>query len=89
MEGELDDVAAPTLARRVAAVDRGDGPLALDLGAVRYLGSAGVRALVELAEGLAALGRRVEIAAPPGTIARRVIDLSGVGDALGVVDAAP
>ncbi len=89
VDGELDDVAAPELAGRLAALDRQGPRLALDLTGVRYLGSAGVRALVELAEGLAARGRSLEVAAPPGTIARRVLDLSGVAAALGLLDAPP
>ena len=48
-----------------------------------------MRALVELAEGLGARGRRLDVAAPPGTIARRVLDLSGVAAALEVLDGPP
>jgi anti-anti-sigma factor len=89
VDGELDDVVAPALADRLAALDHDGLRLVLDLTDVRYLGSAGVRALVELADGIRASGRRLTVAAPPGTIARRVIDLSGVAAALDVVDAPP
>lgn len=89
VDGELDDVAAPALAGRLAALDPQAARLVLDLTDVHYLGSAGVRALVEVAEGLGARGRRLEVAAPPGTIARRVLDLSGVAGALAVLDAPP
>jgi anti-anti-sigma factor len=89
VEGELDDVGASALAGRLAALDPQATRLVLDLTDVRYLGSAGMRALVELAEGLGARGRRLDVAAPPGTIARRVLDLSGVAAALEVLDAPP
>jgi anti-anti-sigma factor len=89
LDGELDEVVVPALADRLAALDHDDSRLVLDLTDVRYLGSAGVRALVELAEGLSAQSRRLVVAAPPGTIARRVLDLSGVAAVLGVVDAPP
>ncbi|HSJ72900.1 MAG TPA: GAF domain-containing protein [Miltoncostaeaceae bacterium] len=86
VEGELDDVAASALAERVAALDRPVGRVVLDLTDARYLGSAGVRALVEVADRLDGAGRRLEVVAPPGTIARRVLDLSGVAATLDVAD---
>ena len=51
----------------------------LDLTDVTYIGSVGVRLLVELRDELRRGGGRLEVVAPAGTIARRVLDLTQVG----------
>jgi anti-anti-sigma factor len=76
VDGDLDEAAARALAGRLRAVAAGRGDaLRLDLTDVRYIGSAGVRLLVGLDADLRAAGGTLEVIAPPGTIARRVIDL--------------
>ena len=76
VDGDLDEAAARALAGRLRAVAAGRGDaLRLDLTDVRYIGSAGVRLLGGLDADLRAAGGTLEVIAPPGTIARRVIDL--------------
>jgi anti-anti-sigma factor len=80
VDGDLDEAAAPALASQLRAIaaERG-GAMRLDLTEVRHIGSAGVRMLVELDADLRRAGGRLEVMAPPGTIARRVIELTRVG----------
>lgn len=77
-------VDAGTIQRFQAAIqDSGRGgalPLDLDLSAVSYLGSAGVRTLHELAEQMAVDGRALRLVAPPDSPARYLLDLSGLTD---------
>ena len=80
LDGDLDESAAPALARRLRelALARGNR-MRLDLTDVTYIGSVGVRLLVELRDELRRGGGRLEVVAPTGTIARRVLDLTQVG----------
>ncbi len=80
LDGDLDESAAPALARRLRelALARGSH-MRLDLTDASYIGSVGVRLLVELSDELRRGGGGLEVVAPPGTIARRVLDLTQVG----------
>jgi anti-anti-sigma factor len=76
VDGDLDEPAAHALAGRLRAIAaERDDLLRLDLTEVRYIGSAGVRLLVGLDADLRAAGGTLVVIAPPGTVARRVIDL--------------
>jgi anti-anti-sigma factor len=74
--GQVDDDAAATLGRELAAAARG-GVLSLtaDLTNVTYLGIAGVRALAVTGERLAANGQTLTLVAPHGSIAADVLDM--------------
>jgi anti-anti-sigma factor len=77
LDGEIDEAAAPALAGQLRALaGEQDGFLRLDLTDVRHIGSAGVRLLSELARELREAGGGLEVIAPQGSAARRVLDLT-------------
>jgi anti-anti-sigma factor len=79
LDGELDEATAGPLGARLhlRAIERG-GRLVVDLTDVRHIGSAGIRMLSQLADDLRREGGALEVVAPPGTMARRILDLTGL-----------
>jgi stage II sporulation protein AA (anti-sigma F factor antagonist) len=76
--GPIDLASAPQVeAEIMAAVSNETAAVTLDLSAVDYLDSAGLRVVFRLTTRLAELRTGLEVVAPPGTISRRVIELSG------------
>lgn len=90
--GELDMATVPLL--RGALRDRTAGRpavLVVDLGAVTFLGAAGITLLVEAAHHEHGIHGRLHVVAPPGGVVRRALRLTGADTALRVhpdVDAA-
>ena len=78
IDGDIDFVGAADLGTRLLTAADGR-PLRLDLGAAGYIDSAGARMLVELA-------RQVElvVVAPPGSAARRTLEVAGLDATLGL-----
>ena len=83
VEGEIDLASAPGLGAALAsALEAGD--TALDLSDVAFIDSAGVRMLVELAKND---GRGpVAVIAPPGSTARRMIELTAIESLFRLLD---
>lgn len=87
--GELDLASAPELEERALATMRDGTDLVIDLRELEFMDSTGVRTLItthraakeEGAGGLTIVGP------PTGNAVSRVIQISGVGTALGLVDA--
>jgi anti-anti-sigma factor len=75
--GEIDVVSAPELARTLDAAPAGDH-LVVDLTAVTFLDSAGVRALYDQVD------RQPELIVAPGAIILRILTLTGLCDVLTV-----
>jgi anti-anti-sigma factor len=59
------------------AVDSSVADTRIDLGAVEYLDSAGVRVLFVLADRLRTRQIGLQVVAPPGSPARRVLEVAG------------
>ena len=82
--GEVDMASSPALRCALeTALDAGTQELCVDLCATTFMDSSGLHVLVDaqqLAEG------RLTIVCPPGNV-RRVLDLTGVSNALRVCDA--
>jgi len=77
--GEVDLANAETVSRQIeAAISNRAACVSLDLSGVGYLDSAGLRVLFSLADRLATLQIELELVAPVGSPARRVIELSGL-----------
>jgi anti-anti-sigma factor len=76
LDGDVDLARAPALReelrRSVGNAQRG---LVVDLGEVRYLDSAGVNVLFEVAEDLANRALRLAVVVPEGSLLDRVIEL--------------
>lgn len=76
LEGELDVLYASDLRQRLtAAVRNQDLGLVLDLRAVRYVDSAVINVMFELAERLATRQLRLALAVPDGSLVERVLGI--------------
>lgn len=80
--GELDATRAPDLLPKVAELVSGASALVLDLAAVSFFDSAGVRFADRVARECDREGAGFRIVAPPGSRARRVLELVGMADSL-------
>ena len=58
----------------------------VDLGAVTYIDSQGLRLLVELSRRLSATGTAITIVAPPASFAAEVLEITSMGGLLNVVE---
>jgi len=87
--GELDLATAPALEDRVltAVRDAAGRPVVLDLRELTFMDSTGVRTLVAAHQAAAEHGSDLRVVRPaPGSPVSRVIEISGIDDALGLVD---
>lgn len=83
--GEIDIASAPALDAALAeAADDADGPVAVDLRAVTFMDSSGLRSLLTARRRLAEDGRALGLVCGPGPV-RRVLEVAGVLDRLPVV----
>jgi anti-sigma B factor antagonist len=82
LSGELDLSTAPQLRERLEDID---GGLRLDLSDIAFMDSTGVSLLIGLAQRAKDDGASVELVRPTGE-AWRVIELTGIEDALPFVD---
>lgn len=76
--GDLDVVSVPQVLERVPELVADAGALVVDLQEVTFLDSSGVRFLHRLAHTCASAGTGVRVVAPPGSRARRVLDIVGM-----------
>jgi anti-anti-sigma factor len=78
IRGEIDlDNAATVEEHLTAAITNRTTSVALELGEVEYIDSAGLRVLFALAARLEVLQIAFRVTAPPGSLTRRVLELSG------------
>jgi len=82
MRGELDMAVAPGLLPRVPDLVAGAPGVVLDLSAVTFFDSAGVRLVDRLARECGRAGARFAVVATPGTTPARVLDIVGFGPPL-------
>jgi len=88
--GDLDIAAAEPLSAAVdAAFGLGARALVVDLSETTFVDSTGLSHLLRARRRADAEHATLRIVAPPGSEARVVIDLTGVGDLLGVDDSPP
>ncbi len=81
--GKIDTLTAKTLETRLMEhVGRGKGQLLLDMGAVDYVSSFGLRSLLIVAKQLAPLGRKLVLVAPNDA----VMDVLRVSGFLRILD---
>jgi anti-anti-sigma factor len=78
VDGAIDLSSAPAVESEIlGAISNQATSVTVDLSSVDYLDSAGLRVVFALATRLAELRTELVIAAPIGSISRRVLDLSG------------
>jgi anti-anti-sigma factor len=83
--GELDLATAPQLVRAIATAAGGPSPRVLvDLAAVGFCDSAGLRALLGAAREVEARAGRLVVAVEPGGTLERVLDIAGLREFLHV-----
>lgn len=78
--GEIDAHTAPTLA---AAIDAAGTDVTLDLAGVEFVDSSGLRVLIDAHQRLADAGGALRLTALSDPV-RRLLEISGVSDYLGV-----
>lgn len=86
LDGEIDLAVVPELSRRLAAVPNTLHQLIVDLSAVTYMDSSGVRLLHELSDRLRMRSQHLIVVSPPGTAPRRVLDLTAFGERVALED---
>ena len=88
--GELDLATAPELEEKVlAAVREGDRSVVLDLRELTFMDSTGVRTIVAAHKAAEESGADLRVVRPEsGNPVARVIEISGIDSALGLVDEA-
>lgn len=81
-DGELDAAVAPRLLDQLPEQLAGARGLVLDLSAVTFFDSAGCRLVDRMARLCAAASTTYRVVAPPGSPARRVLELTGMAGPL-------
>jgi anti-anti-sigma factor len=90
VKGEVDLSNAEDVERAiVAAISNESTGVSLDLTDVGYLDSAGLRILYALAARLEVLQITLEVEAPVGSVARHVIELTGLASAVSLTPSGP
>jgi anti-sigma B factor antagonist len=88
IEGEIDMASAPAIGATVGtAIDR--GPTVLDMTDVEFIDSAGIRMLVELARRAGPEPSPLPLVAPPGSIVRRMVELTGIEELFTIESESP
>jgi anti-sigma B factor antagonist len=87
VSGEIDLSNVEPLQARIDRAAEGRPLVVVDLAAVEYIDSQGLRLLKRLSNTLAGRGARLEVVAPPQSIARDVLDMTRMGDDFAVRDA--
>lgn len=80
--GEVDAVAVPGLLPQVGTLVGGARALVLDLTAVTFFDSSGVRLVDRIGREAGRTGASYLVVAPPGSAARRVLEIVGMAGAL-------
>jgi anti-sigma B factor antagonist len=88
LTGDLDLVTAGDVEPVLRDAQAAGNGVALDLRALRFIDSSGLRLVLEAQRRAEAAGTRVVVATGDGTV-KRVFDLSGVGTLVEIVDAPP
>jgi anti-anti-sigma factor len=87
LRGEIDLSNVEDLHGRIHREVRGAPLAVVDLSAIEYIDSQGLRLLKRLSDQLDAEGSRLEVVAPPDSIARDVLDMTRMSDDITVRDA--
>ena len=85
--GEIDLSNAQPVQQRIEQAVEGASDVVVDLSAVEYIDSQGLRLLSQLIRRFAREGWRLRLVAPPGSFARGVLDLTRISEDVEVLDA--
>ena len=87
LAGEIDLSNVARLEQQLDAAVEGAARVVVDLAAIEYIDSQGLRLLSRLANRLAERDAKLEVIAPPDSVARDVLDLTRMSDDLAIRDA--
>ena len=87
LSGEIDLSNVERLAERLDAAVEGCPHVVVDLAGIEYIDSQGLRLLNRLASKLAECKTTFEVVAPPGSVARDVLELTRMSDEIAIRDA--
>ena len=83
LAGELDAHSAPSLAKHLDPLPDGDGDVMVDIGAVEFIDSSGLRVIIDTHQRCEQAGRRLVLVNPQRAVVR-LIEISGLTDYLHV-----
>jgi len=87
LRGEIDLSNVEELHARIHREVRGAPLAVVDLTAVEYIDSQGLRLLKRLSDQLESEGSRLEVVAPPDSVARDVLEMTRMSDDITIRDA--
>ncbi len=79
LRGEIDAHSAPALVARFEPLPPGDDDVVIDMAAVTFMDSSGLRVLIDLHERLNASSRRLVIDSPSQPVTR-LLEVAGLAD---------
>ncbi len=77
LAGEIDAHTAPDLAARLADLPGDDGDITIDMAAVEFIDSSGLRVLIDVHNRVAEVDRRLVLRAPSATVTR-LVEIAGL-----------
>jgi anti-anti-sigma factor len=86
LRGEIDSSNAESLEAEIGRAVVGAQTIVIDLEAVEFLDSSGLRLLMQLSAGATEADASFAVVASPNSVARSVIDIVSLGDEIGVQD---
>jgi anti-sigma B factor antagonist len=86
IRGDIDLSNAQPLQQRIEHAVVGKTDVVLDLSAIEYIDSQGLRLLSQLSNKLSREGAKLQLIAPPGSFARGVLELTRMSEDIDVVD---
>jgi anti-sigma B factor antagonist len=86
LRGDIDLSNAEFLQQRIEHAVVGNTDVVLDLSAVEYIDSQGLRLVSQLSKGFSREGSKLQLIAPPGSFARGVLELTRMSEDIEVVD---
>ena len=86
LRGEIDLSNAEDLRSGIEQAVDGSPDVVLDLSAVDYVDSQGLRLVSQLSKRLAREGSKLQVIAPPGSFARGVLELTLIAEDVEVID---
>lgn len=89
LEGEVDIARIPALMQQFSTLTNEFETLIIDLTNVTFLDSSGVSLLHELNNRLRVRSQKLVVISPPGTMPRRVLDLTAFGSQVRLEDGEP
>jgi anti-anti-sigma factor len=87
LAGEIDLSNVERLQQRLDALVEGCRHVVVDLSGIEYIDSQGLRLLNRLANTLAECETKLEVVAPPDSVARDVLDMTRMSEDIAVRDA--